>query len=84
MATPELARALVGLADEVRVSVDALAARNDTLRGAGNFEQAMRAGMFLLGRLRAEGAGHDHGDESAGFGRTALSAHRAEDHAHQP
>ena len=43
LVTPELARALVGLADEVRVSVDALAARNDALRGAGNFEQAMRA-----------------------------------------
>ncbi|MGH9849958.1 MAG: radical SAM/SPASM domain-containing protein, partial [Blastocatellia bacterium] len=43
LVTPELARALVGLADEVRVSVDALSSRNDTLRGAGNFEQAMRA-----------------------------------------
>lgn len=43
LVTPELARALVRLADEVRVSVDAFAARNDALRGAGNFEQAMRA-----------------------------------------
>ncbi|MGH9833177.1 MAG: hypothetical protein ACREBD_36740 [Blastocatellia bacterium] len=43
LVTPELARALVGLADEVRVSVDALSSRNDALRGAGNFEQAMRA-----------------------------------------
>lgn len=41
--TPELARALVGLADEVRVSVDALSSRNDVLRGAGNFEQAICA-----------------------------------------
>jgi MoaA/NifB/PqqE/SkfB family radical SAM enzyme len=43
LVTPKLARALVGLADEVRVSVDALSSRNDALRGAGNFEQAMRA-----------------------------------------
>jgi MoaA/NifB/PqqE/SkfB family radical SAM enzyme len=43
LVTPELARALVGLADEARVSVDALSSRNDALRGAGNFEQAMRA-----------------------------------------
>jgi MoaA/NifB/PqqE/SkfB family radical SAM enzyme len=41
--TPELARALVGLADEVRVSLDALAARNDALRGRGNFDAAVRA-----------------------------------------
>ncbi len=43
LVTPELARALVGLADEVRVSLDGLAARNDALRGAGNFDAAMRA-----------------------------------------
>jgi MoaA/NifB/PqqE/SkfB family radical SAM enzyme len=43
LVTPELARALAGLADEAPVSVDALSSRNDALRGAGNFEQAMRA-----------------------------------------
>jgi hypothetical protein len=37
------ARALVGLADEVRVSVDPLAARNDAARGARNFDQATLA-----------------------------------------
>jgi len=41
--TPEIAHALVGLADEVRVSLDALSDRNDVLRGAGNFEAALRA-----------------------------------------
>ncbi len=43
LVTPELARALVGLADEVRVSLDALPERNDALRGEGNFAAAMRA-----------------------------------------
>lgn len=43
LVTRELARRLVGLADEVRVSIDALPARNDALRGAGNFDAAMRA-----------------------------------------
>jgi MoaA/NifB/PqqE/SkfB family radical SAM enzyme len=43
LVTPKLARELVGLADEVRVSVDALAPRNDALRGPGNFEAAIRA-----------------------------------------
>ncbi|MBI4673447.1 MAG: radical SAM protein [Chloroflexi bacterium] len=43
LVTRELARELVGLADEVRVSIDALAARNDALRGEGNFDAAMRA-----------------------------------------
>jgi len=43
LVTPELARALVGLADEVRVSLDALPERNDALRGKGNFDAAMRA-----------------------------------------
>lgn len=33
----------MGLADEVRVSIDALPERNDAVRGAGNFEAAMRA-----------------------------------------
>ena len=43
LVTRELARELVGLADEVRVSIDALAARNDALRGQGNFDVAMCA-----------------------------------------
>jgi MoaA/NifB/PqqE/SkfB family radical SAM enzyme len=43
LVTPELARALVGLADEVRVSLDAMSERNDALRGEGNFEAAVRA-----------------------------------------
>lgn len=43
LVTPELARELVGLADEVRVSLDALAPRNDALRGGGNFAAALRA-----------------------------------------
>jgi MoaA/NifB/PqqE/SkfB family radical SAM enzyme len=41
--TRDLARALVGLADEVRVSLDALEERNNTLRGEGSFEAAVRA-----------------------------------------
>lgn len=41
--TPEVARALVGRVDEVRVSVDAMEARNDALRGAGAFRAAVRA-----------------------------------------
>jgi mycofactocin biosynthetic radical S-adenosylmethionine protein MftC len=43
LVTPEFARAVVGLADEVRVSLDGFAERNDALRGAGNFEAAVRA-----------------------------------------
>ncbi|HEX8142333.1 MAG TPA: radical SAM protein [Pyrinomonadaceae bacterium] len=43
LVTPELARELVGLADEVRVSLDAMPARNDALRGEGNFDAALRA-----------------------------------------
>jgi MoaA/NifB/PqqE/SkfB family radical SAM enzyme len=43
LVTPELARQLVGLADEVRVSLDALPERNDSLRGKGNFDAALRA-----------------------------------------
>ena len=43
LVTGELARNLVGLADEVRVSIDGLAERNDKLRGRGNFEAALRA-----------------------------------------
>jgi MoaA/NifB/PqqE/SkfB family radical SAM enzyme len=43
LVTPELAREIVGLADEVRVSLDALQERNDAIRGKGNFEAAVRA-----------------------------------------
>lgn len=43
LVTPELAGGLVGLADEVRVSIDALADRNDALRGEGSFQAALRA-----------------------------------------
>jgi MoaA/NifB/PqqE/SkfB family radical SAM enzyme len=43
LVTPELAQELVGLADEVRVSLDALPGRNDALRGEGNFAAAVRA-----------------------------------------
>lgn len=43
LVTSMLAQELVGLADEVRVSVDALARRNDALRGQGNFAAAIRA-----------------------------------------
>ena len=41
--TAAVASALVGLADEVRVSIDALAERNDAHRGAGNFAAALAA-----------------------------------------
>jgi len=43
LVTPALAESLVGLADEVRVSLDALRALNDAQRGRGNFEAALRA-----------------------------------------
>jgi len=43
LVTPKLAEELMGLADEVRVSLDALAPRNDALRGTGNFDAAMKA-----------------------------------------
>lgn len=43
LVTPKLSKQLVGLADEVRVSIDALPESNDALRGAGNFDAAMRA-----------------------------------------
>jgi MoaA/NifB/PqqE/SkfB family radical SAM enzyme len=43
LVTPQLARELVGLADEVRVSLDGMRERNDALRGEGNFEAAVRA-----------------------------------------
>jgi len=43
LVTPELAHELVGLADEVRVSLDAMPERNDAIRGKGNFEAAVRA-----------------------------------------
>jgi MoaA/NifB/PqqE/SkfB family radical SAM enzyme len=41
--TRELARGLVGLADEVCVSLDALRDRNDALRGQGSFDRAVHA-----------------------------------------
>lgn len=45
--TPLLASELVGLADEVRVSIDALADRNDAVRGDGTFRAALRALEYL-------------------------------------
>lgn len=47
LASPELARNLVGLADEVRVSLDGLRERNDAIRGRGNFDTALRALEFF-------------------------------------
>lgn len=49
LVTTELARSLVGLADEVRVSLDALPARNDALRGEGAFASAVQALETLHG-----------------------------------
>jgi MoaA/NifB/PqqE/SkfB family radical SAM enzyme len=49
LVTSELAERLVGLADEVRVSVDALADRNDAQRGPGSFGAAMAALECLHG-----------------------------------
>jgi mycofactocin biosynthetic radical S-adenosylmethionine protein MftC len=43
LVTAALARSLVGLVDEIRVSIDALAARNDALRGGGSFDAAVGA-----------------------------------------
>ncbi len=43
LVTPALAEELVGLVDEVRVSLDGFAAHNDALRGLGNFDAAVRA-----------------------------------------
>lgn len=51
LVTPEIAHGLVGLADEIRVSLDALPERNDTLRGKGSFDAAVRA----LGYFHAVG-----------------------------
>jgi MoaA/NifB/PqqE/SkfB family radical SAM enzyme len=39
----DVARRLVGLVDEVRVSIDALENRNDAVRGNGSFTAALRA-----------------------------------------
>jgi MoaA/NifB/PqqE/SkfB family radical SAM enzyme len=41
--TKDLARQLVGLADEVRVSLDGMETRNDAMRGEGNFAAAVNA-----------------------------------------
>jgi len=38
-----ISRRMVGLVDEVRVSLDALRERNDALRGEGNYDAAIRA-----------------------------------------
>ncbi len=43
LVTSRLSEDLLGLADEVRVSLDALASCNDSLRGRGNFDAAMNA-----------------------------------------
>jgi MoaA/NifB/PqqE/SkfB family radical SAM enzyme len=43
LVTLDLAKQLVGLADEVRVSLDGMRETNDSLRGEGNFDQAVRA-----------------------------------------
>jgi MoaA/NifB/PqqE/SkfB family radical SAM enzyme len=49
--TRDLARALIGRADEVRVSIDAMPARNDALRGPGAYAAAVNA----LGHLQRAG-----------------------------
>lgn len=43
LVTSDIAQRLVGMADEVRVSLDGLRERNDALRGKGNFDAAFRA-----------------------------------------
>jgi len=43
LVTKAMARRLVGLVDEVRVSIDALRARNDRQRGEGTFDAAVQA-----------------------------------------
>jgi MoaA/NifB/PqqE/SkfB family radical SAM enzyme len=43
LVTSEFSSALVGLVDEVRVSIDALSERNDALRGRGNFAAVIAA-----------------------------------------
>lgn len=43
LVTPALATELVGVADEVRISLDSFALQNDAFRGVGNFDAAMRA-----------------------------------------
>ena len=43
LVTPAIAGELIGLADEVRVSLDSFAMQNDAFRGLGNFEAALRA-----------------------------------------
>lgn len=48
--TKEVADQLVGLVDDVRVSIDGLMATNDRLRGAGNFEDALGALDLLYAR----------------------------------
>ena len=48
LVTKEVARELVGLVDEVRVSMDGLREANDAVRGDGNFEAAKAALDLLL------------------------------------
>ena len=43
LVTEELSHRLVGLADEVRVSLDGMRLRNDAIRGQGSFDAAVRA-----------------------------------------
>jgi len=43
LVTPQFARQIVGLVDDIRVSLDAMRKRNDTLRGEGNFDDALHA-----------------------------------------
>lgn len=43
LVTKTLAERLVGLVDEIRISLDALEERNDFLRGKGNFNAAIKA-----------------------------------------
>lgn len=43
LVTKDLARELVGLADEVRISLDGMEERNDAMRGKGNFAAAVKA-----------------------------------------
>ena len=47
LVTQAIAEALVGVVDEVRVSLDAFRGRNDSLRGSGNFDAVMRALIHL-------------------------------------
>ena len=43
LVTKDFARSVVGLADEVRISLDGMEQRNDAMRGKGNFAAAVNA-----------------------------------------